>query len=155
MMSVNQPVGAILAKRVDGSLRKAFIYDVRPDAYLTNAWWTAVLFTLGLFAYAAYRPGAVDPSLAMPVSGWHTRNPEGVLYVELWANIVANAIQASFGFWGGWLFLLGLGRIVFSRTYVKTCFSLGAAFVVVAVATPYLVAALTNLIADKFPTLLN
>jgi len=144
-----------LTKRVDDSLRKAFIYDVRPDAYLKNAWSTASFIILGLGAYAAYRPGAIDPNLIIPLTGWHARNPEGTLYMEVWANVVANAIQVSFGFWGGWLLLLGLGRLAFSRTFVKTCFSLGTAFVVAAVATPFLVAALTDLIANKFPNLLT
>lgn len=135
------------------SLRTAFVYDVRPDAYLANAAWTVVVAAIVMAAMVVWRGDTLVPALLLPLNGWVARNPDNVLYAEVWANILANALQIAFAFWAGILILLGLGRLIFARKFVRTCFTLGVAFTIMAVAAPPLTAFFFNWLIRKYPLL--
>jgi hypothetical protein len=137
------------------SLRSAFVYDVRPDAYLSNVAWTSVLTALVMAGMLVWHNESIMPLYLVPFDGWHARNPDGQLYVELWANIIANALQIGFGFWAAILFLLGLGRLLFARKFVQTCFTLGAAFLVACAVSGLLTQIVFQWLTEKYPILLK
>lgn len=136
-----------------GDLRAAFQYEVRPDVYVARVWWTAALVGIGYAAMLMYRNGSVVAEVVVPLAGWHARNPDGAMYMEVWATVVANALQVAFGFWGAWLVLVGAGRLVVNRRLVRAAFGLGIAFGVVAVAAPFAVALAAQACIAKWPGL--
>jgi len=136
-----------------GSLRHTFQHGVRPDDYLGRAWLTTIVAAIGFAAYTAYRGGQFDLSVVMPAGGWHPRDPYGTLYVETWATILVDGLQAGFGLWGAVLIFLGVYKLVSVPKFLFTYFSLGGAFVAFAFFLPSWTVPLLKLACQHYPFL--
>ena len=136
-------------------MKSAFRFEVRPDVYLGRVWATAVVVAIALAAIYACKGGSFDPALVVPLDGWHARDPAGALYVDTWAAIFSDAVQVGFGLWSVVLLVLGLYRLVASRKFVVTCFSLGGAFAGVAFFIPSWTAILAKFLVERYPFLVN
>lgn len=136
-------------------LRSAFTYDVRPEIYISNATWTAILVGVALAGLAAWRNETINPLLIAPLNGWHAKNPDGALYIEIWANILANSVQVGFGLWGAVLFCLGLGRLLFAQKFIRSCFAFAIVFLIIAFGAPPLVQFAFTTAIDTYPELIK
>ena len=141
--------------RPGSSLRLTFRHEVRPDVYIGWAWatfWVAVLVWAGVFSY---KDGVFDLSCIVPVplGTWHSHDPAGGLYIETWATILVDSMQAGFGIWGVVLILSGLYRAVTTQKAFISCFSLGGAFLGFAWFLPSWARPLLKMVADHYPFL--
>ena len=142
------------------SLRSAFRHEVRPDDYLGRVWATATIVALILAAMASWKHGQFDttgvlPSGLIPDGRWTAHDPAGGLYVETWATILVNSMQAGFGLWGAVLIVIGFFRIFTAHKYVFACFSLGAAFIGFAFVLPSMTQALLKIAVEHYPLLVQ
>ena len=139
----------------DNSLRLTFRHETRPDVYLGRVWLT---FWIALPVWAAvfsYKQGGLDPAylIPFPVGTWHPSDPAGGLYVETWASILVDALQAGFGLWGAILIFSGVYRAVTTRKAFISCFSLGGAFMGFTYFLPTWAPMLLKMIVDHYPFL--
>lgn len=138
-----------------GSLRSAFRYEVRLDDYLGRAWATAILAALILAAIACLKNGQLDPKYLAPPDGWQAKDPAGNLYMETWANILVNAMQAGFSLWGAVLVFLGIFRGLTAHKFVLGCFTLGGAFIGFAYFLPSSAQILLKMLIERYPVLVQ
>lgn len=141
--------------KLTAGLRMAFRHEIRFDDYLMRVWVTALIVGCSMSIIGTLRNGQIDFSLLLPFNGWHARNNDGVLYVELWANILGNSLQAGFALWGSVLLFLGSYRAFTAHKFVFGCFSLSIAFIGFAMAVPSWLQQLLILIVDKCPYLIQ
>jgi hypothetical protein len=137
------------------SLRTAFQNEVRPGEYFSRALLLALLVAIGMAGMTAFNQGAWHLEFLMPRQGWFPRDPAGNLYVETWATILVNGLIIGFGFFGGWLILVGLVKIPLAKRFVPTCFTLGGALLVLAFMSAPLVQTLLQIAVQHYPHLTN
>lgn len=135
------------------TMRTAFQNEVRPNVYFGRVMGTAAVIALGMIGLHCFHQGKLHPEFIAPLNGWYSRDPAGVLYIETWATIFVNALMIGFGFWGGWLVLVGIVKVPLVKRFVPTCFTLGGAFLVMAYILPQLVQVLTQMLASAYPNL--
>ncbi|CAM6002449.1 unnamed protein product [Sphagnum balticum] len=137
------------------ALKSAFKHEVRPQDYLLRVWITSILAG-AYFAYvAATKNGSFDINTLVPLGGWHGHDANGGLYMETWASILADSLQAGYALWGAALIFLGVFRIVTEHKYVFACFWLGIMFIGLVVALPGWIQILLNMLIDKCPILVQ
>jgi len=137
------------------ALKSAFKHEVRPQDYLLRVWITSILAG-GYFAYnTATRTAAFDINLVIPLGGWHGHDPSGGVYMETWASILVDSLQAGYALWGAALIFLGVYRIVTAHKYVFACFYLGIAFFGFVLVLPGWTQTLLNMLIDKCPLLVQ
>jgi hypothetical protein len=110
----------------------------------------AALVIAGIYAF---QNGSFHTEILVPMNGWHPRDPSGALYIETWSAILSDACQVGFGLWGGVLLLKGLWRIAREGKFAPIYFSLGVAFVGMAVAIPALFPILNQWLVHHYPAL--
>jgi hypothetical protein len=135
------------------SLRTAFTYDVRPDEYAARVSSTTTVAAIVIIAIYGWSNGSFHPEVIAPLNGWRSHDPSGALYIETWSSILSDAAQIGFGLWGGVLLLTGLWRLAREGKFAPIYFSLGVAFVGMAVILPSLFPILTQWLVSKYPGL--
>lgn len=138
------------------SLKLAFRDEIRPDEFMGRVWLTATVIIITLSVMTVVPTGQqADINNLLPMGNWHPRNPGGAAYIELWATILVNASQISFGIWGGILLLTGVKRLITSNKFVFGCLFLGMCFIGIAVALPSCVQPLLQIAVNQYPVLMQ
>ena len=141
-------------RKSEASLKSAFHHEVRPDVYLGRVSTTILLAVIVLGAVYCFHDGQFDTKFVIPPAGeFKPRDPAGGLYADTWMAIFADAVQASFGLWGGILVLIGIYKILFARRFVLTAFTLGGAFLGMTYFVPYWTPTLLKWLLEKYPVL--
>lgn len=138
------------------SLKAAFKHEVRPADYLLKVWLTALLVGAYFGYLSASRQGSFQAELLFPLDfTWHPRDPLGTLYMETWAGILVNGLQAGFVFWGSVLIFLGVFRAFNAHKYVFACFYLGIAFIGLSLVLPSWIETILRMLIEKCPALVS
>jgi hypothetical protein len=128
---------------------------MRPDVYAGRVWATAMITGVILMIYYCFHDGNFDVNFVAPTNGWQSHDPAGGLYLDTWKAIVSDALQVGFGLWGGVLVCLGLYRLAREFKFAPACFSLGAAFIGMAVLLPSLMQPLIGFLVERYPFLVK
>lgn len=136
-----------------GSLRMAFIDEIRPAEYMGRIIMTSAVVAFVLAANICLVEGQFHLDYVFPAQLGLARDPRGVLYLETWANLIVNAFQAGFILWSIVLLVLGIKRILASHKYVWGFFFLSFAFAGFALSMPNLAELIVAMIVEKFPQL--
>jgi hypothetical protein len=135
------------------ALRSSFAHDVRPDEYAARISSTTMVAALVIAGIYAFQNGSFQTDIVVPMNGWHPRSPSGALYIETWSAILSDAAQVGFGLWGGVLLVKGLWYIAREGKFAPIYFSLGVAFVGMAVFIPALFPILSQWLMQHYPAL--
>lgn len=136
-----------------GTLRNSFTYEFRPDEYAAKISSTMTVAAIVIAGLYGFNNGAFHPELLAPLNGWHAHDPSGALYVDTWSAILADAAQVAFGLWGGVLVLTGLWRIAREGKFAPVYFSMGVAFIGMAVILPSVFPIVVKWLISKYPAL--
>ncbi len=137
------------------SLRLTFRHETRPDVFLGRVWVTFWVAALLWSAISCFKEGSLEPAylIPMPAGTWHNTDPSGNLYVETWATILVNSMQAGFGLWGAVLIFSGVYRAVTTHKSFISCFSLGGAFLGFTYFLPIWAPSLLKIVVERYPFL--
>ncbi len=128
---------------------------MRPDVFIGRAWltfWVALIVWSGI---TVFRNGQVQAAylVPMPLGTWQVHDPAGGLYVETWATILVDSLQAGFGLWGVILLITGVWRAITTHKAFISCFSLGGAFLGFTYFLPSWAPVLLKLVVEHYPVL--
>ncbi len=138
------------------SLKMAFRDEVRPADFMARVWITAAVISIGLGAMTVCpNGGQLEFGNLIPLGPWHSRNPLGLPYLEIWSNILVNSSQIAFGLWGGILICMGIKRLLSANKFVFGCFFMAITFIGIAAALPSCVQSLLQIAIERYPVLMQ